>query len=181
MKPPVINNSKSAIKEMPHFFDRYINVVPEENLIMALNSSLDKWMQTDWDKLTRIGDAVYSPGKWTIKEILQHINDNERIQSYRALCFARNDKTTLPGYDENLYVENSKADQRSLNELKEEFYHLRKAAIIMFSGFDNECLQKKGICFSIEISVLSLGFVLAGHQLHHMQVMEDRYFSLDRM
>lgn len=170
--------TKAAIVTMPEFFDRYITTVPEDNLLSALNHSLEEWLRFDWDILKKIGDKVYTPGKWTIKDLLQHINDNERIQSYRALCFARNDKTRLPGYDEDQYVIYAEAGKRSLEDLKEEFILLRKSAINMYLGFNDVQLQRVGICFDKEISVLALGFVLVGHQLHHLKIIRERYFRL---
>ncbi|MBK9318154.1 MAG: DinB family protein [Bacteroidetes bacterium] len=110
--------------------------------------------------------------------VLQHINDTERIMSYRALRFARNDKTLLPGYDENYFVEHSNANERSLEALKEEFILLRKSAINMYESFNEESLLRRGICFNVDLSVLALGFILAGHQIHHMKVMQEKYYFL---
>lgn len=169
---------KSEIVSKPNYFDRYIAVVPDDDLFVALTHSLDNWMKMDWDHLARIGDKVYAPGKWTIKEVVQHINDTERIMSYRALRFARNDKTILPGYDENYFVENCNANERSLEALKEEFFFLRNAAINMYEGFSEVEWKRTGICFNAELSVLALGFVLAGHQIHHMKIIMERYFNL---
>ncbi|MBK9321082.1 MAG: DinB family protein [Bacteroidetes bacterium] len=169
---------KSEIVSNPNYFDRYIAVVPDDDLFVALTHSLDNWMKMDWDRLARIGDKVYAPGKWTIKEVLQHINDTERIMSYRALRFARNDKTLLPGYDENYFVEHSNANERSLEALKEEFILLRKSSLNMYESFNEECLLRRGICFNVDLSVLALGFILAGHQIHHMNIIRERYFLL---
>ena len=169
---------KSEIVSKPNYFDRYIAAVPEDNLHLALTNSLENWISMDWDRLARIGDKVYAPGKWTIKEVVQHINDTERIMSYRALRFARNDRTLLPGYDENYFVEHSNANERSLEALQEEFILLRKSAVNMFESFTNESLLHRGICFNVDLSVLALGFILAGHQIHHMNIIRERYFLL---
>jgi hypothetical protein len=169
---------KSEIVSNPNYFDRYIALVPDDDLFVALTHSLDNWMKMDWDRLARIGDKVYETGKWTIKEVLQHINDTERIMSYRALRFARNDKTILPGYDENYFVENCNANERSLEALKEEFFFLRKSSINMYESFNDESLLRRGICFNVDLSVLALGFILPGHQIHHMNIIRERYFLL---
>ncbi len=169
---------KSEIVAKPNYFDRYIAAVPEDNLHLALTNSLENCISMDWDRLARIGDKVYAPGKWTIKEVVQHINDTERIMSYRALRFARNDRTLLPGYDENYFVEHSNANERSLEALQEEFILLRKSAVNMFESFTNESLLHRGICFNVDLSVLALGFILAGHQIHHMNIIRERYFLL---
>lgn len=170
--------SRNRIQPLPTFFDRYILEVEEDDLIQALGNSLEYWDNFDWELLEKLGNRVYQPGKWTIKDLLQHINDNERIQSYRILRFARNDNTALPGYDEDLFVANANANDRSLDELRDEFIFLRKASCNLIKSFNAEVLMRKGVCFNIEISVLGLGFVLVGHQMHHMKVMEERYFPL---
>lgn len=170
--------SRSRIQPLPSFFDRYILEVEEDDLMLALGNSLEYWDNFYWDVLEKLGNRVYQPGKWTVKDILQHINDNERVQSYRILRFARNDNTALPGYDEDLFVANANANDRSLDELRDEFIFLRKASSNMLKSFNAEVLMRRGICFNIELSVLALGFVLVGHQMHHMKVMEERYFPL---
>lgn len=170
--------SRSRIQPLPTFFDRYILEVEEEDLIQALGNSLEYWDNFDWDLVEKLGDRVYQEGKWTVKDILQHINDNERVQSYRILRFARNDNTTLPGYDEDLFVANANANDRSLDELRDEFIFLRKSACNMLKSFNADVLMRKGICFNLELSVLALGFVLVGHQMHHMKVIEERYFPM---
>ncbi|MBL7922734.1 MAG: DinB family protein [Bacteroidia bacterium] len=170
--------SKSGIVPMPAYFDRYILKVPGDALIPALEDSLSQWIHSDWSLLARIGDKVYQPGKWTVRDILQHIIDTERIMSYRALRFARADKTLLPGFDEDFFAAGAGANLRSLSALKEELVHLRMANIAMFRDFSREQMERSGICFHTEITVLALGFVLAGHQLHHFQVMQERYYPL---
>jgi hypothetical protein len=168
---------KSHIQKMPEFFDRYINQVDDLDIVEALSQSLDLFKQ-EKDKLEQLGQSVYEPGKWSIKDILQHIIDNERIQSYRALRFARGDKSLLPGYDEGPYAMNAKADGRELDELLMEFEMVRKGSIILYKSFDDHMLDREGVCFNKEISVLALGFVLVGHQLHHLKVIKEKYYPL---
>ena len=169
---------RNKIQPLPAFFDRYILEVEEDDLIQALGNSLEYWDNFDWDLLEKLGNRVYQAGKRSVKDILQHINDNERVQSYRILRFARNDNTSLPGYDEDLFVANANANDRSLDDLRDEFIYLRKASCSLLKSFNEEVLLRKGICFNIELSVLALGFVLVGHQMHHLKVMEERYFPL---
>ncbi len=169
---------KSQIHPMPKFFDRYINLVQEENLLVALEQSLEDFADYDFDLLSELGDRTYQANKWTIKEILQHVIDNERIQSYRALRFARQDHTSLPGYDEDYLAKYSHANKRSLDKIKEEFALVRRTTIALFKSFDEEAVLSKGICFNVEISALALGFQLVGHQIHHFKVIEERYLPL---
>ncbi len=174
----LIYMKKSDINPMPEFFDRYINLAEDEEVIVSLERNLKALETLDVKQLNTLGDKVYAPGKWTIKDIFQHLIDNERIQSYRALRIARNDKTIMPGYDENLLAQNTTASQQTLQSLIEEFKLVRKSSIVLFKRFTDEMLQRKGVCSGIEISVLALGFQLSGHQIHHLKVIRERYLPL---
>jgi len=117
----------------------------------------------------------YTEGKWTIKEILQHIIDSERVFAYRALRFSRGDGTALPGFDENMYGNNSHAESRSINDLLTEMSAVRHANIMMFKSFSEEALLRKGIASGYTISVRAFGFLLIGHQNHHIKIFKERY------
>ncbi|HTF81021.1 MAG TPA: DinB family protein [Cytophagales bacterium] len=169
---------KSQINPMPKFFDRYIHLVKEEDLLTALEQSLEDFVDFDFDLLEELGDRTYEENKWTVKEILQHVIDNERIQSYRALRFARRDDTVLPGYDEQHLARYSYANNRSLEKIKDEFALVRRASIALFKSLDAEALLNKGVCYQVEISPLALGFVLVGHQIHHLRILQERYLPL---
>lgn len=170
--------TRSQIDPMPQFFDRYIMLVEDIELVQGLVVSLEEFQSLNFDWFTELGDKIYAPGKWTIKDILQHLIDNERVQSYRAMRFARNDKTILPGYDEELFGRNTGATNRTLSELREEFVSVRLSSIALFRSFDNEMLQRKGIAYQVEITPLALGFQLIGHQIHHINVINERYLPL---
>lgn len=163
---------------MPQFFERYIHPVAEEDLLEALSHTLKELEQLDLAALGSLGDKVYAPGKWTVREILQHGLDNERIQSYRAMRIARNDKTVLPGYEEELLAAHSEANNRALKDIAEEWVLLRKSNILMFKNMSSTSLHRIGNAYKVQITPLALGFVLAGHQRHHLQVIHERYLSL---
>ena len=120
---------------------------------------------------------AYAKGKWTIKEVLQHMIDSERVFCYRALRFARKDPTPLPGFDENLFAENAKADQRSWNDLLEEFKAVRKATEFLYSSFDEEQLHAEGISNKHSNYVLAFGYISVGHALHHVKIIKERYLG----
>jgi hypothetical protein len=120
-------------------------------------------------------DYRYAEGKWTIKEIIQHLIDAERIFAYRALRFARYDATVLSGFDEDYYVLNSTANQRSIMELLTEYSAVRHTSLLLFKSFNNEQLLYSGIASNNNISVRALGFVIIGHQNHHQKIFEKRY------
>lgn len=170
--------NKSQINPMPQFFERYIHPVKEENLVMALEQSLEEFVDYDFSLLEELGDRSYQDQKWSVKEIIQHVIDNERIQSYRALRIGRHDTTILPGYDEEQLARYSHANRRSIESLKEEFAMVRRTSIALFKNLDEEALLQTGTCYKVEISPLALGFVLVGHQQHHFRVIEERYLPL---
>lgn len=169
---------RSEINPMPQFFDRYISQVEDIDIIEALDKYNNLETLLDKKELEKIGDKVYASGKWTIKELVQHMTDNERVQAYRALRIARNDKTPLPGYDENLFAANVQPSDRDLDELLEEFAIVRRSNIMLFENFNDEVQQRSGLCNNVIIQVLALGFVLVGHQLHHSKIIKERYYSL---
>ncbi len=169
---------KSDINPMPQFFDRYINLAEDEEIVSSLEKNLKVLENLNMAELEAIDDKVYAPGKWTIKDIFQHLIDNERIQTYRALRFSRNDKTVLPGYDENSLAQNTNATQQSLENILAEFKLIRQSSIALYKSFNDEMLLRTGICFQVEISVLALGFQLSGHQIHHLAVIRERYLPL---
>ena len=117
----------------------------------------------------------YAPDKWTIKEVLQHIIDTERIFAYRALRFARNDQTSLPGFEVEDYIPPAKVYERPLEKMIREYTSLRIANIALFESFDDDMLQRSGIASDNKISVRVIGFKFIGHEIHHLRIIEERY------
>lgn len=117
----------------------------------------------------------YTEGKWTIKDIIQHIIDTERIFGYRALRISRNDTTPLPGFEENDYVDNTDANNRSIQDLLAEFSAVRHSNLFLFKSFSEEQLKRVGTTSNTAISVRAIGFVIIGHQKHHQKVFQERY------
>ncbi|MDB5274504.1 MAG: DinB family protein [Chitinophagaceae bacterium] len=163
---------------MPQFFDRYIHLVKEEDLSSAFIASRKELEMLNIDQLKHIGGAVYAPGKWTIKDIFQHIIDNERIQSYRAMRIARFDSTPLPGYDENILANHAHASRRSIEDLLTELKAVRTTTELLYQSIEPAALVHNGICFNQQISALALGFVIIGHQTHHLNVIQEKYLIL---
>lgn len=170
--------NKSNIIPLPKFFDRYINIVEEENLIDALEASLKVLENLDWDTYKAIGKQVYAENKWTLNEVFQHLLDNERVQAYRILRIVRNDLNDRTGYDENSFADNSNANNRTLEDIVSEGILVRKTTLMLIQGTDREALHQKAMCSGIEISGLALGFQIVGHQVHHLNVIKERYYSI---
>lgn len=170
----------SDIGELPPFFEIYINKInPELDLIDSLVLHAPKKLILDLlPNLKLIGSKVYADNKWTVSQILQHCIDTERIMAYRALCFARGEQAALPGFDENNYAAATLNNSEDLNELLLEFDLQRQANIMMFKNLSKLDLLKKGTASNIKLSALSLGFVITGHLIHHLEVIKERYVPL---
>lgn len=167
--------ARPDLSRVADYFHVYTNKVPENDLVTAFKnqySLLSVFLKTiPVDKI----DHRYAEGKWTVKEILQHLIDAERVFAYRALCFARKDSTPLPGFDENLYADNSQADKRDWNEMLEEFWTVRKTTEMLFNSFDEGQLDATGIASNNKHYVLGLGYIIVGHIYHHVGVIKERY------
>jgi hypothetical protein len=117
----------------------------------------------------------YAEGKWTIKEIMAHLIDDERIYAYRALRFARNDQTELPGFDQDDYAIESAANERSLDDLLEEFAAVRRSTIALFNSFDERVWTRSGVASGNVMSVRAAAYHIAGHELRHLNIIKERY------
>jgi hypothetical protein len=163
------------LSRVPEFYHGYINSVKENDLMPGLKSSTTNLFELLSSIPPEKHDYRYADGKWTIKEVVQHMIDGERVFTYRALRFARKDDTPLPGFDENLFAQTARADKRSWNDLVEEFAALRKSSEAMFASFDDEQLEQQGIASESPTYVLGIGFIVAGHVNHHCRVIKERY------
>jgi uncharacterized damage-inducible protein DinB len=167
--------SRPDLSRVPEFYHNYINQVPENDLTIAFNNQSPVVTNFFQNLPANKIDHAYAEGKWTIKEMLQHIIDAERVFCYRALRFARKDPTPLPGFDENLFAGNAKADKRSWNDLLEEFKVVRKATEWLYNSFDEEQLDASGISNKSSNYVLAFGYISVGHALHHVNIIKERY------
>lgn len=163
---------------MPGYFKTYIGHLDDLDLLVTLERTGKSMFESERTQLELLKDEVYAPGKWTVKNILQHIIDTERIFAYRALRFARADQTPLPGYDETEFANNSFANFRTLNELLDELYSIRENSILLFKGLNDIQLLREGICNNNQCQVLALGFAIAGHGMHHLKIIKERYYPL---
>lgn len=163
------------INEYADFYKSYIQALEDVELIEELEISLHDFIRFVQNIPMDKFDYRYAEGKWTIKEIIQHLIDSERVFSYRALRISRNDKTPLPGFDENEYVANSNGNKRNLQGLLTELAVIRQATLSLFNTFSQEQLQFVGIASENEISVRAIGFIIIGHQKHHQKIFAERY------
>ena len=160
--------------EYSPFYQTYIDKV-EDDVLAELNHQLTSIIALLRSIPEEKGDYRYAEGKWSVKEVLGHIIDNERIMAYRLLCFARNDASPLPGYEENDYVRNAHFNSQDFGLLIDELEALRRANLYLYNSLTEEELSRKGIANNTSLSVKALLYVLAGHIKHHIQVIEERY------
>ena len=165
------------LTRVPEFYHNYIQHVPENDLMTAFKNQTPIALQFFQTMPSNKIDHAYAEGKWTIKEVLQHIIDAERVFSYRALRFARKDPTPLPGFDENLFAENARVDNRTWDDLLEEFKAVRRATEWLYSSFDDEQLNASGTSNNSSVYVLAFGYISVGHAIHHMNVIKQRYLA----
>jgi uncharacterized damage-inducible protein DinB len=155
----------------------YIGLLPDDGLILK---HLQDNLAVTSNFLRSLGEGKltyrYAEGKWTIKEILAHLIDDERIYSYRALRFARNDQTELPGFEQDDYALESGANERNLEDLLHEFATVRSATISLFESFDSAVLKRAGVASGNVMSVRAAAYHIAGHELRHMNIIKERYF-----
>lgn len=162
--------------EYASFYANYITQVSDEyTLLEELEISVHRLIKFVQNIPMDKYDYRYAEGKWTIKDILQHLIDSERIFAYRALRFARNDKSELPGFDENDYAAIANGAKRSIMDLLTELAIVRQATLSLFKTFKEEQLLRSGIASNNLMSVRALGFVIIGHQNHHQRIFQERY------
>ncbi len=159
----------------PPYFENYISLVKEDNLFEAFKNQ-HPVINSFFDAIPEEKSGyAYAPGKWTIRELMQHIIDTERIFNYRALCIARKETVSLPGFDENTYAANSNANARTWKSLCDELKAVRISSELLFESFTPEMLDATGIANEKPCNVMALGFILVGHINHHIRILQERY------
>ncbi len=168
---------KPSPNTYPDYFKNYVDQVPDEDLLTGFHNQSAIFKEFLGSITEEKSNYAYDTGKWTIKEVLQHIIDAERIFNYRALCFARKETTSLPGFDENTYADNSNANRRTWQDLVDEFSAVRSSTEFLYRSFTEEALNTSGISNNNPATVLSFGFITLGHFYHHKKILQERYLS----
>ncbi len=161
--------------DYPSYFSGYIQKVEQDTIPELVNTLSHPLTYFFLNLPEEKATYSYAADKWTLKDILQHIIDTERIMQYRLLRVARNDKTPLPGFDENQYAASADASKRSFVELKEEFKSLRKSTDLLLKSLDETQLQHIGYASNHPVTANAIAFIIFGHLLHHKQIIEERY------
>jgi DinB superfamily len=175
MTTAVSTAARPDASEHAPYYGKYIAMVPETDAILALESQIADALSLLETIPEARGDHRYGPDKWTIKEVIGHLIDGERVFAYRAMRFARDDRTELPGFDENTYVPAGGFGRRTLADLAGEWELVRRSNIAMFRGLDAEAWRRQGVANGNAVSVRALAFIIAGHGRHHAAILRERY------
>jgi hypothetical protein len=163
--------------DLPDYLKHYLSMATESEVLEALRNSEDELVsvlqKTDASK----ANFKYAEGKWTVNEVMQHIIDTERIFQYRALCIARGEKQSLPGFDQDEYAANVEVSGRSLQSMLDEFVAVRRSSFQLFMHLTNDQLNTEGLANGMKIRTIAYGFLCAGHLRHHLNVLKERYVS----
>lgn len=165
------------LSRVPEYFHKYIHLAIEDDLQTAFEKHQTELISFLKDIPKKKWNYRYAEGKWSIKEVVQHIIDAERVFAYRALCFARKDQTPLPSFDENIFAANSKADERTKKDLIKELRTVQGSSAQLFNSFDEEQLDQSGIASGKSTYVKGIAYILVGHALHHKKILEERYLK----
>ncbi|MDF1672025.1 MAG: DinB family protein [Vicingaceae bacterium] len=158
------------------YFNYYISLVNKDDNVLKVLENTHLKTNELLDLITEDqGDYAYNEGKWTIKELLIHLIDTERIFCNRALRFARNDKTDLPGYDHDSYIPYSNAKDRTICDIQKEMDLVRASTIALFDSFSEEMLEREGTANGNKLTVLAIGYIIGGHEAHHINILKERY------
>ncbi len=174
---PTAYARRPAPSEYVPYYGRYIDKIPDGDVLRLLDAQHEATLRLLSGLSEAEAERRYAPGKWSVKEVIGHVIDTERIFVYRALRFSRNETIALPGYDQNAYVEEAGFDARSLADLLEEFRAVRRATILFFKGLSDEMMERAGTANDAAMSVRAVAYMLAGHERHHVDILRERYLG----
>jgi DinB superfamily len=172
MKP-----GKPEANEFAPYYERYIALVHGDDIVATLEAQRLHMMQMLAARSEREGNFRYAPDKWSVKEVVGHLADTERIFTYRAVRIARGDQTPLPGFEQDDYVKNGGFGERKLTDLSEELAEVRGATIALYRSLNEDAWKRHGTASSYGVSVRALAYMTAGHEMHHQRILQERYFA----
>jgi hypothetical protein len=167
--------SRPGEGEFLPYYETYIKLVPAGDVLVTLDSQMAETQSLLRALPASSSTYRYAPGKWSVNELVGHLIDSERIFAARALRFARNDPTPLPGFEQDDYVRNSKFEAYPVAELASEFDSVRRATIFLFKHLEEPAWMRRGIANNAEVTVRALAYIIAGHELHHREILRSRY------
>ena len=184
-EPAVVSSAASNIArpepgEYAPYYERYISLIPGSDILGALESQRRQMMLLLSGRDEDEGDIRYAPDKWTAKEVLGHVCDTERIFAYRALRISRGDQTPIEGFEQDDYVRNGPFGRAPMAEIVEDYIAVRRATLTLLRNLDEAAWMRRGVANKNEITVRALAYVIAGHEVHHRRILEEKYFALHR-
>ncbi len=168
---------KPAPTEYAEYYGRYISLLPDTDIVGALEEEGAKTVAILRGLSEEQGNYAYAEGKWNIKQLLNHMNDGERVFAYRALVFARGDATELPGFEQDDYVANDNTANLTLVALIDEFETIRRSTVLLFRHLGDEAWTRQGIASENPVSVRAIAYIIAGHERHHVGILKEKYLN----
>lgn len=178
--PPAFTIARPQPGEYAPYYEKYISLVHDEDILATLDLQRRQMMLLLSGRDEGDGDFRYAPDKWTAKEVLGHICDTERVFAYRALRISRADATPIEGFEQDSYVRNGPFAHHPLTELVEDFIAVRRATLSLLRNLDGAAWTRRGIANKNEVTVRAIAYIIAGHELHHRKLLEEKYFEADR-
>ena len=175
--PATLTIARPESDEYAPYYDRYISLVPGSDILGTLDVQRRQTMLLLCGREESDGDIRYAPGKWSVKEVLGHVCDTERVFAYRALRISRGDRTPMEGFEQDDYVRNGPFAERPLPELIEDYIAVRRATLTLLRNLDEAAWVRRGTANGKEVSVRALAYTIAGHELHHRRILEEKYFA----
>src|SRR5216684_1116446 len=178
--PPALAIARPLPGEYAPYYERYISLVADDDILNTLDEQRRQTLLVLCSRSDPDGDFRYAPDKWSAKEVLGHVCDSERVFAYRALRIARADATPMEGFEQDDYVRNGPFVYRSLADLIEDYIAVRRATLSLLRNLDEAAWSRRGIANKNEVSVRGLAYIIAGHELHHRRILEEKYFAVSR-
>ena len=161
--------------EYAAYYEKYVSLISATDIVSALEGQRLAMTQLLGARSEREGNFRYAPDKWTLKEVIGHVADTERVFAYRSLRIARADQTPIEGFEQDDYVRNGAFSERTLADLSEEFAHVRNASLALFRSLPDQAWTRRGVANKNEVSVRALAYIIAGHEVHHRRILEEKY------
>lgn len=166
---------RPADTDYASFYAGYVSLVPEDDVLSVIETQSSETQRLISSLDEQRATHRYAEGKWSVKEVIGHLTDGERVFGYRAMCIARGETSSLPGFDENEYMKYANFDSWRLGDLAESYALVRRSNIVMFRNFDDEAWNRRGVANNTPVTVRALAYVIAGHERHHLKVLRERY------
>ena len=173
--PPALQIPRPEPGEYAPYYEKYVSLVPGSDILATLDTQRRQTLLLLSGRDETEGDFRYAPDKWSAKEVIGHVCDTERVFAYRALRIARADQTPMEGFEQDDYVKNGGFNDRTLADLAEEYAQVREATLALFLGLGGDAWQRRGVANKNEVTVRALAYIIAGHELHHRRILEEKY------